>query len=105
MNLQLPLRPGELSDTRIYHVTALIVSIWRILERRRGYEGVDTYDDLDITCAMNLPVDVERPATFSSNSQLAAFGRRKLEDGVWICRMGHDLGHGWLSSPKFHVRY
>jgi hypothetical protein len=66
----------------------------RALSNEEDNKDINTYDDLDISRAMDLPVDVERPAPFGSDRQLSAFGRRKLEDSVWICRMGDDLGHG-----------
>jgi hypothetical protein len=74
------------------------------LSNEEDDKDMDTYDDLDLARAMDLPVDVERPAPFSSHRQLSAFGRCKLEDGVWICRMGDNLGHGWVSRPGLHVR-
>lgn len=38
-------------------------------------EKLITYHELNITCAMDLPINIEGPTSFCSNGQLAALCR------------------------------
>jgi hypothetical protein len=63
-----------------------------------------TYHELNISLAMDFPVYVEGSASVGSDCQLAPFSWRKLEDSVWIGRMGQNLSHGRVGRPGSHVR-